>query len=121
MELYKNIVNNLIAVSSLIFVALLWENQLAVLASLSIIAVLLLFLRAKKRDLVFFVFTGFSGAAAEAIGVYFGAWTYTNSMFLGLPVWLPILWGVAGLYINITYDTVNEIAENYSDMRYLSR
>jgi hypothetical protein len=33
------------------------------------------------------------------IAIYFGAWNYSHPDFLGIPYWLPFVWGNASLYI----------------------
>lgn len=38
------------------------------------------------------------GPIAEAIAIAFGSWTYSNSQFMGVPIWLSPLWGIAALY-----------------------
>lgn len=40
----------------------------------------------------------FFGPVAEAIAIAFGVWTYGNSQFAGIPLWLSPLWGIAALY-----------------------
>ena len=38
------------------------------------------------------------GAVGESVCIYFGAWSYANPTYL-IPLWLPILWGLAALII----------------------
>lgn len=33
--------------------------------------------------------------------IHMGSWRYTYPIFLGIPLWLPLVWGGAGLYIAI--------------------
>jgi hypothetical protein len=33
------------------------------------------------------------------IAIYFGGWNYTHPDILGIPYWLPFVWGNAALYI----------------------
>jgi len=40
-----------------------------------------------------------SGPLAESSCIHLGVWTYANPAFFGIPLWLPFLWGNAGLYI----------------------
>lgn len=51
------------------------------------------------KYIIFFILVVISGPIAEAIAIYFGAWTYTTPLLIGIPAWLPFVWGNAGLYI----------------------
>lgn len=52
-----------------------------------------------RNDVYYFVSGAFVGSIAEIICVYFGAWRYTNPTIFGIPIWLPIAWGVATVLI----------------------
>ena len=52
-----------------------------------------------KVELTVFIRCGFLGAIAEGIAVYSGAWEYFNDSFLGIPIWLPVLWAIASIFI----------------------
>jgi hypothetical protein len=41
--------------------------------------------------------SGVLGAFAEIIAVKGNAWQYGNEQLLGVPIWLPVLWGIAGV------------------------
>ncbi len=47
----------------------------------------------------FFCLIAIAGATAEIIAIAGGAWTYSYPFILGIPIWLPFLWGSAGLAI----------------------
>lgn len=53
----------------------------------------------KKEDFVIFVVAAIMGPFAEIISIYFGAWYYASPDFLGIPFWLPMLWGITGVMI----------------------
>ncbi len=53
----------------------------------------------KKHDVYFFVVGTVLGPIGEVVAIYFGAWQYTNPTFLGIPMWLPIVWGLAAVLI----------------------
>lgn len=52
-----------------------------------------------KIELIIFIRCGFLGAIAEGIAVYYGVWEYSNDSFFGIPIWLPILWAIAAVFI----------------------
>ena len=43
---------------------------------------------------------------AEAVAIKFGAWQYSNPTALGVPIWLPLLWGSAIVFIKRFSETV---------------
>lgn len=93
---------------SLIFVGLFWKNNLLTLTLLILSSIILLY-KAKKEEYILFILCAISGAIAEIIAITGGAWTYNNNSFLGIPYWLPILWGIAGIFMY----RVGRILKNY--------
>ncbi|NIP40571.1 MAG: DUF2878 family protein [Candidatus Aenigmarchaeota archaeon] len=63
----------------------------------------------KKHDIYFFVAGAVIGSIAEIICIYFGVWQYANPTFLGIPMWLPIVWGLAAMLIKRTGETLAKI------------
>jgi uncharacterized membrane protein YoaT (DUF817 family) len=49
----------------------------------------------KKHDIYFFMIGAVIGPLGEIFCVYSGAWRYANPTFLGIPLWLPLAWGLA--------------------------
>lgn len=88
-----------LALITLIIPSLWGHNQLLVSIVLLIIGLLMLSIGWEKNNLIFYIAVVISGPIAEAIAIYFGAWTYTNPVFIGVPIWLFFVWGNAGLYI----------------------
>ena len=52
-----------------------------------------------KQNLIIYLFVFVSGPIAEAIAIYFGAWSYSYPFIAGIPLWLPFVWGNSSLYI----------------------
>jgi hypothetical protein len=53
-----------------------------------------------RKDDIYHTISGMIlGSIAEIICVYFGVWRYANPTFLGIPLWLPLAWGVGVLSI----------------------
>jgi hypothetical protein len=53
----------------------------------------------KRHDFYFYVTGAFLGPAAEIVCIYFGVWRYANPSFLGIPAWLPFIWGLSAMMI----------------------
>ena len=53
----------------------------------------------KKHDIYFLLTGAIIGPIGEIICIYFGVWRYTNPTFLGIPIWLPLVWGLATILI----------------------
>jgi len=48
---------------------------------------------------VYYFVAAVSGPLVEIVCVYFGIWSYTLPQFLGIPIWLPLVWGMFGLFL----------------------
>lgn len=79
--------------------ALLYENTQLVTFIFLALCLLRLRLYHRKDDLFFFFSGMIFGPISEMILVQFGVWRYANPTFLGVPVWLPLAWGLAVLMI----------------------
>ena len=99
----NQIFTGLIAISSLVSVALLWEYNFILTIVLIILATLMLLMNKSKQEIKTFVFCAFFGAMAEAFAIIFGAWTYGNPNFIGIPIWLIVLWGIASIFMVRVY------------------
>ena len=40
------------------------------------------------------------GPLSEALVIHFGAWSYAEPHIFNFPMWLPFVWGNAGLFLN---------------------
>ena len=63
----------------------------------------------KKQDILFFVTGAIIGPIGEIVCIYFGVWQYTNSSFLGIPIWLPLAWGLATMLVKRIAETFVKI------------
>lgn len=88
-----------LALLSLLIPSIWGSNQLLTSIILFLIGFLMLSINWSKKNFIFYLLVLISGPVAEAIAIYFGAWTYTNPIFMGVPIWLFFVWGNAGLYI----------------------
>ena len=45
-----------------------------------------------------FIFCALTGSFAEMICIHFGVWRYNDPQFFGVPLWLPLLWGISSVF-----------------------
>ena len=64
-----------------------------------------------KADLVSYAAAVILGPLGEAVAVHYGAWTYAESSFL-VPMWLPLLWGIAGFFLRRLTWTMTNMQSN---------
>jgi uncharacterized membrane protein YoaT (DUF817 family) len=81
----------------IILIALFWEDNFVLTLFVAVYTAFLLKFWHAIEDLRCFIFVVIVGTASEIVSVSFGAWTYNNPTFLGIPIWLPLTWGVASL------------------------
>lgn len=93
----------MIAIASLLCVALLWNHNLILFIALMILAAVMLLMNKSKQELKTFIFCAFFGAIAESIAIFSGAWSYSNPNLFDIPLWLIILWGIASIFIVRVY------------------
>lgn len=84
--------------------ALMWQRPVALALLYAVIAVGLLLWRHSASDLVYFFVPFFFGPAGEYFAVQQGAWNYNGSTTL--PIWLPFVWGIAGLFMKNVSETL---------------
>ncbi len=92
-------------------VASLWHRNEVVFVVLSLcIAAIFLRPRSSKRDLVPLLVGGILGPSMEIIVIHFGGWQYANPTLGGIPLWLPLLWGITGWFL---YKITNLLVPDY--------
>ena len=81
----------------IVSISLLYSNEL-----LLFIFLLCFYMSALKlfpSDRQYLLFASIVGSIGEIVCVNFGVWRYTNSSLLGIPLWLPLAWGLGVLWI----------------------
>ena len=73
---------------------------------LILITVLLMSKWHDRSDLLFYSIAFVLGPLGEAFAVHFRAWEYAKPLYL-IPVWLPFLWGIFGLFLKKLCETLN--------------
>ncbi len=79
--------------------SLLWNRSGIATIVLVGLSVLMFLVEPKRANLLLYFFGFIFGPIAEAIAICFGAWHYTYPFLIGIPLWLPLVWGDCGLYI----------------------
>ena len=62
-----------------------------------------------KEDITLLLSGAVIGAVAEIVAVRTGAWSYANPTVLGVPLWLPLLWGGSILFTKKLTQTILEL------------
>ncbi len=90
----------LIFLCTLITVAFLFQTPLLVVVMLLIIhSLYFVITKDRKESLIIYLGVGVLGASAELLCILTGAWEYSNTDTFGMPYWLPLVWGSAGLFM----------------------
>ena len=78
-------------------IILLYRHNTVLLVVLCLEALVALRVWSRRDDRVAFLLTGLVGSLAEAAFVRAGVWRYANPSLLGLPIWFPVSFGLAGV------------------------
>lgn len=98
----------LFAIASLAALHAFWRSQEILLAILLMLAFFMVLpSRSRKPEAALFIAIALIGAVAELIGISAGAWSYSLPFGAGMPLWLPALWGMAGLFVKRTADELS--------------
>ena len=84
---------------------LLWRHPTTLLVIFAVASAVLLWRWHTRADLFFFFVPVFHGPLGELFAVHFGAWKYADAP-LGLPIWLPLAWGIAMLFMKKTAEAL---------------
>jgi hypothetical protein len=100
----KALVNATLALATLLLTSVLWRYPLGLTALLIVAGAAIYALRPSRTSACVYA-TGFVfGPLAEGLAIQTGAWEYASPSVLGIPVWLPFVWGNAALFIQNTAD-----------------
>jgi hypothetical protein len=94
---------------SFLSVVFLFRYNFILTLVLIFISILALILWRSKSNFLLYILCGFGGMVMEAIVVGSGAWTYAFPNFIGIPYFLPFLWGITGIFIKEFSDFLREL------------
>lgn len=84
-------------IATLAVVVTTYATPVVTLGLLVVIAGLYLYRLREKHYYLIFLVTSVGGPIGEMIAIYMGVWEYTLPHFNGIPYWLPVVWGMAGV------------------------
>lgn len=96
-----------LAVFILFSVSLFWQSPLWLTLILIIISATMIAIGKNKKDLYLYIICFFAGPLSEAIAISFGIWAYTSPNIIGIPIWLPFVWGNAAVFIKRIYRLID--------------
>jgi hypothetical protein len=76
-----------------------WVPSFIIVAMFVYLILIKLFFEYKAGDVYYFLALGFLGPCLESTLVHLGGFRYAHADILGVPYWLPLLWGNGGLVV----------------------
>ena len=96
------IFNFLFALFTILIVINFYENILLTTSLLINVSAIGLIKWKSKTTLIVFILAGIFGPLFEIWAINYGVWSYTNTNFMNIPVWLFPTWGNAAASIHQT-------------------
>jgi hypothetical protein len=93
------IYDGLIFALTLVGIVSLYQDNLLLTLVLSIAWIIGAKFWHRKHDVYFFIGAAVLGPLAEVIAIHFGVWSYANPFILGIPMWLPLAWGLCIIFM----------------------
>ena len=98
-EIFKFLFTAVCAVAALTFVTLLWRESSILAIILGVISLLMLANEGERGALYTYTIGAIFGPFAEFFPIQMGAWKYATPDVFGFPLWLPLVWGTAALFL----------------------
>ena len=86
---------------------LFWQRPLVLTILYIAVSVVVLTRYRSRGDLIYYFVPFFMGPLGELLPVGLGAWTYAEPLVM-IPLWLPFVWGLAGLFMRRTSAVIEE-------------
>lgn len=83
-----------------ISVFLTYHNNLLLTGLILIGCAIMFWFWHEKEEIYCFILAMICGTVFEIVVIHFGAWKYANPTFLGIPIWLIPLYGIAILAVS---------------------
>jgi len=104
----KKIISLITIIIAVLLVLNLWQLPFLLILNL----ILLAFLKHKfspiKKELLMFIISAFVGSIGESLIMIGGPWSYASRQIFNFPIWLPFLWGLAGITGITIYQSITE-------------
>jgi len=82
------------AISAVFF---LWQLPVVLVGVILLLATVKRYLIPIQLELLTYVLSGILGAVGESLIIRSGTWQYAQTHLFNIPLWLPFLWGLAGV------------------------
>ncbi len=92
-------------------VSAFWPDPVKLTGCYVVVIIITLLKWHTKADLVAFAAGAILGPLGEVVGVHYGAWTYAQTNLV-IPMWVPLLWGIAGFFIGRLTWTITSMLPN---------
>jgi hypothetical protein len=102
-------VNAALALATLLLTSVLWRYPVALTAVMVVTGLAIFTLRPSRTSACVYAVGFVCGPLAEGLAIQTGAWKYASPSVLGIPLWLPFVWGIAALFIQNTADFGNAL------------
>ncbi len=104
----KKIVSLILIILAIILVLSLWRLPIFLIIGLLILAFLKHKFSPIKKELTMFIVSAFVGSIGESLVMIGGPWSYASNQILNFPIWLPFLWGLAGIIGITIYQSITD-------------
>ena len=104
------IIGLVVLISEILLLYYLWENNTILTILLSAISFLVLINFSNMQERILYFACFFLGPAFDLILVPRGVWTYANPSIFGVPIWLPVTYGLGAVMIVKIATAVSKMA-----------
>jgi hypothetical protein len=100
----RALLNATLGLATLLLTSVLWRYPLALTSLQIATGVAIYSLRPSRTSACVYAVGFVFGPLAEGLAIQTGAWEYASPSVLGIPLWLPFVWGNAALFIQNSAD-----------------
>lgn len=111
--LRKSIWNSALSLLTLAIVVLFWDKYILAIALLIVVSFLMIWNEQSWDAVVLYGIVLILGPWAEAVAIYFGAWSYSVPQFIGISAWLPFVWGNAAISVSRMIKTISCVRRKF--------
>ncbi|PJE64915.1 MAG: hypothetical protein COU90_00145 [Candidatus Ryanbacteria bacterium CG10_big_fil_rev_8_21_14_0_10_43_42] len=99
-ERNKTILNGLLTITTLLLTSFFWRQPFVLVVLLLAVGIGMMMTERYKSAIIIYIVAFLFGPLSEALVIHYGAWSYTEPHIFNFPIWLPFVWGNAGLFLN---------------------